>query len=122
MKIIVIKFGGTSVGSIDRIKKVTKIIISYVKRKYRVIVITSAMSGVTNELLSFVGLLCEKGDTTNIPIIDDNDVPVKIPDLNVFFDDIMDVYFQSSNEYHAEYEKIRTKRKVSGLVDYDEDK
>ena len=52
MKIIVIKFGGTSVGSIDRIKKVTKIIISYVKRKYRVIVITSAMSGVTNELLS----------------------------------------------------------------------
>ena len=77
---------------------------------------------VTNESLSFVGLLCEKGDTTNIPIIDDNDVPVKIPDLNVFFDDIMDVYFQSSNEYHAEYEKIRTKRKVSGLVDYDEDK
>ncbi len=52
MKIIVIKFGGTSVGSLDRIKKVTKIIISYVKRKYRVIVITSAMSGVTNELLS----------------------------------------------------------------------
>ena len=51
MKIIVIKFGGTSVGSLDRIKKVTKIIISYVKRKYRVIVITSAMSGVTNELL-----------------------------------------------------------------------
>jgi len=34
----------------------------------------------------------------------------------------MDVYFQSSNEYHTEYEKIRTKRKVSGLVDYDEDK
>ena len=77
---------------------------------------------VTKELLSFVGLLCVKGDTTNIPIIDDNDVPVRIPDLNVFFDDIMDVYFQSSNEYHTEYEKIRTKRKVSGLVDYDEDK
>ena len=52
MKIIVIKFGGTSVGSLLRIKKVTNIIISYIKRKYRVIVISSAMSGVTNELLS----------------------------------------------------------------------
>ena len=52
MKIIVIKFGGTSVGSLVRIKKVTNIIISYIKRKYRVIVISSAMSGVTNELLS----------------------------------------------------------------------
>ncbi len=52
MKIIVIKFGGTSVGSLVRIKKVANIIISYIKRKYRVIVISSAMSGVTNELLS----------------------------------------------------------------------
>ena len=51
MKIIVIKFGGTSVGSLNRIKKVTNIIISYIKRKYKVIVISSAMGGVTNELL-----------------------------------------------------------------------
>ena len=52
MKIIVLKFGGTSVGSISRIKKVSKIIISYLKRKYKVIVVSSAMSGVTNELIS----------------------------------------------------------------------
>ena len=52
MKIIVIKFGGTSVGSLIRIKKVSNIIISYIKRKYKVRVISSAMSGVTNELLS----------------------------------------------------------------------
>ncbi len=51
MKIIVLKFGGTSVGSIEKIKKVSKIIISYVKKKYKVIVVSSAMSGVTNELL-----------------------------------------------------------------------
>ena len=51
MKVIVLKFGGTSVGTIDRIKKVAKIIISYAKKKYKVIVISSAMSGVTNDLL-----------------------------------------------------------------------
>ena len=51
MKIIVLKFGGTSVGTLDRIVKISKIIISYIKKKYKVIVVTSAMSGVTNELI-----------------------------------------------------------------------
>ena len=51
MKIIVLKFGGTSVGSLEKIIKVSKIIISYIKKKYKVIVVSSAMSGVTNELL-----------------------------------------------------------------------
>ena len=52
MKIIVLKFGGTSVGSLKKIKNVARIIISYVKKKYKVIVVSSAMGGVTNELLS----------------------------------------------------------------------
>jgi len=51
MKIIVLKFGGTSVGSLKKIQKVASIIASYVKKKYKVIVVSSAMSGVTNELL-----------------------------------------------------------------------
>ena len=51
MKIVVLKFGGTSVGTIKKIKKVAEIIASYKKKKYRVIVVSSAMSGVTNELI-----------------------------------------------------------------------
>ena len=51
MKIIVLKFGGTSVGSLKKIEKVAKIIISYTKKNFKVIVVSSAMSGVTNQLL-----------------------------------------------------------------------
>ena len=51
MKIIVLKFGGTSVGTVDRIKKVANIIVSYIKKNYKVIVVSSAMSGVTNDLV-----------------------------------------------------------------------
>ena len=51
MKIVVLKFGGTSVGTIKKIKKVAEIIASYKKKKYNVIVVSSAMSGVTNELI-----------------------------------------------------------------------
>ncbi len=52
MKIIVLKFGGTSVGSIEKIKKVAKIIGNYIKKKYRVVVVSSAMSGTTNDLIN----------------------------------------------------------------------
>ena len=51
MKIVVLKFGGTSVGTTEKIKKVADIIISYRKKNYKVIVISSAMSGATNDLI-----------------------------------------------------------------------
>ena len=51
MKIVVLKFGGTSVGTIKKIKKVAEIIKNFKKKKFKVIVISSAMSGVTNEFI-----------------------------------------------------------------------
>ena len=51
MEIVVLKFGGTSVGTVSRIKKVAQIIIGYIKKKYKVIVVSSAMSGETNKLV-----------------------------------------------------------------------
>ena len=52
MKIVVLKFGGTSVGTVNRIKKVANIIASYARKRFKVIVISSAMSGVTNDLIN----------------------------------------------------------------------
>jgi len=51
MKIVVLKFGGTSVGTIEKIKRVTDIIIEHIKKKNKIIVVSSAMSGVTNDLI-----------------------------------------------------------------------
>ena len=51
MKLVVLKFGGTSVGTVKKIKKVADIIADYRKKKYKIIVVSSAMSGVTNELI-----------------------------------------------------------------------
>jgi aspartate kinase len=52
MKIIVLKFGGTSVGDLNRIKNVARIIGSYKRKKLKVIVVSSAMSGTTNDLIN----------------------------------------------------------------------
>jgi aspartate kinase len=48
---IVIKFGGTSVGSIDRIIAAAKIIKKKLNKNNKIIVVVSAMAGKTNELV-----------------------------------------------------------------------
>jgi aspartate kinase len=62
MKTVVLKFGGTSVANIDRIKKVCKIIASYKKKRKKVLVISSAMSGVTNKLVKKSQLISNNFD------------------------------------------------------------
>ncbi len=54
MPILVMKFGGTSVASPDRIRRAAKRVGREVAVGYEVIVIVSAMSGKTNELVSWV--------------------------------------------------------------------
>jgi len=49
--LVVQKFGGTSVGSIDRIRNVARRALAAQKRGHKVVVIVSAMSGETNRLL-----------------------------------------------------------------------
>ena len=51
MKKIVIKFGGTSVGSIEKIINAAKIVKDRHSKGEQVIVVVSAMSGVTNDLI-----------------------------------------------------------------------
>ena len=53
MKIVVIKFGGTSLANIDRIKNAASII-SKNYQGYKVVVVLSAMSGVTNNLQAMI--------------------------------------------------------------------
>ncbi len=53
MALIVQKFGGTSVGDIARIKNVARKVKAELDKKNQVIVVVSAMSGVTNQLVDY---------------------------------------------------------------------
>ena len=54
MPLLVMKFGGTSVADLDRIRNAAAKVKTEVERGYDVIVIVSAMSGKTNELVGWV--------------------------------------------------------------------
>ena len=51
MALIVQKYGGTSVGSIERIEVVADKVLSYKQQGHDVVVVVSAMSGETNRLV-----------------------------------------------------------------------
>ena len=55
MPVLVMKFGGTSVATLDRIRRAAKRVGVEVAKGYDVIVIVSAMAGKTNELVGWVG-------------------------------------------------------------------
>ncbi len=53
MKLVVMKFGGTSVGSIDKINNVANIVEKQLNDK-KLIIVLSAMSGVTNKMQEYI--------------------------------------------------------------------
>ena len=54
MKLVVLKFGGTSVANVSLIKKIASKVKKEVNKDYKVIVVVSAMAGVTNNLIDLV--------------------------------------------------------------------
>ncbi len=65
MKKIVMKFGGTSVGTGENIRRVADLVTNYAKNDCKVAVVVSALAGVTNNLIE-VACQAKKSDEKNI--------------------------------------------------------
>jgi len=52
MKLLVVKFGGTSVGSLERIYNSAKRVVEKLREGYKVVVVSSAMAGETDRLIN----------------------------------------------------------------------
>lgn len=66
MSITVLKFGGTSVSNVTNINKVADIIAEYKLKQNKIIVIVSAMSGSTNQLVSLCKDVCNNLATSEM--------------------------------------------------------
>ena len=69
MKRLVLKFGGTSVGSIEKIKKVAKIIKKKFSEGNEIIVVVSAMSGTTDELKAKSASISNNFDNKELDVL-----------------------------------------------------
>ena len=65
----VLKFGGTSVGSIERIKHIANIIKNENSQNNEIIVVVSAMAGKTNELIGYSNSISENFDKRELDVL-----------------------------------------------------
>ena len=75
---------------------------------------------VSQELITFVNTLIEKEYSDSV-LIDNYENPIHIEVLSAFLDELLSRYFEVTNDYHAEYVKLRKARKVHKLIDIDLD-
>ena len=69
MKRLVLKFGGTSVGTIEQIKKVANIVKNRHQEGDEIIVIVSAMSGTTNDLKEKSNLISKNFESKELDVL-----------------------------------------------------
>jgi hypothetical protein len=72
---------------------------------------------IDRSLLTFVQLLIDQGRIENVPLIDTNDNPILIDNLEKFKTEIFDRYFSATYRYLESYNKLKKSRSVEKLVD-----
>tara|TARA_B100001093_G_C26784013_1_gene995856 strand:- start:1375 stop:1746 length:372 start_codon:yes stop_codon:yes gene_type:complete len=70
---------------------------------------------IDRELITFVKILIDDKHTDAV-LLDIYNHPIAI-DLQNFYAEIMSRYFEVTNDYYVEYEKIRKARNVSSVLD-----
>lgn len=89
-----------------------------IKLKYEQSIIYAAGGGLFKaeaSLISFVSTLVDRGINETV-IIDVNNNPIYIEDLETFLSDILDLYAKASNIYLQEYKKIQSARKIAPMI------
>ncbi len=69
MSLIVHKYGGTSVGSVDRIKNVARRVAKWQRAGHQVVVVVSAMSGETNRLIDLARQIQAEPDPRELDVV-----------------------------------------------------
>ena len=89
MNIVVLKFGGTSVADVPQIKKISYKIKSEVDQGNKVIVVVSAMSGVTNNLVELVKSTSELASYSEYDVVLSTGEQITSALLTIALNDLM---------------------------------
>ncbi len=74
---------------------------------------------IDRSLINFCKLLLDENQTQAV-LLDIYQNPIMI-DVKGFYEEILSRYFEVTNDYYAEYEKLRKSRKVHKVLDLNEE-
>ena len=68
-------------------------------------------------LIAYVQMLVDQGRVDGVPLIDSNDTPILIANLEEFRDEILDRYYTATLEFYEQYQELKKSRSVEKLLD-----
>lgn len=68
-------------------------------------------------LLSFIEMLLTKGRVNGVVLLDTNENPILIEDLEAFKDECFNRYFEATNEYFEQDQNLKKSRSVEKLLE-----
>jgi hypothetical protein len=71
---------------------------------------------ITRDLMCFLELL-ERKNYKDVTLLDDNNLPIEIPDVSEFLSEVTRRYLSVTKDYLDEYKEIRKARNVKTIVD-----
>jgi hypothetical protein len=79
--------------------------------------INGATFKITYELISFVKVLVDLGNKSDVVLIDSNNFPVLIDDVEIFLNSLVEKYLETVTTYADKFNQIKVKRKIADIVD-----
>ena len=75
---------------------------------------------IDRELITFVKIILDSKRSTLV-LLDQNNNPIEIVNIQEFYDEIVDRYFQATNFYHSEYTKLQEMRSSIDILSFFKD-
>ncbi len=70
-----------------------------------------------NETIVYVKTLKELTKEKQLVILDTNQTPILILDIEKFLESLLDKHFQANNAYYSKFEKLKTNRNIKNILD-----
>ncbi|KAG0191984.1 hypothetical protein DFQ28_010510 [Apophysomyces sp. BC1034] len=118
MALIVHKYGGTSMGSVERIRSVAKRVAKWHKAGHRLIVVPSAMSGETNRLLALAKEISAQPNPRELDMIASTGEQVSVGLLSIaLHEQGVDAVSYAGWQVAVRTDSAFTKARISGIDD-----
>tara|TARA_Y200000002_G_scaffold160176_1_gene132316 strand:+ start:511 stop:858 length:348 start_codon:yes stop_codon:yes gene_type:complete len=70
---------------------------------------------VNRDIINFCHTLIQNGQKSAI-LLDDNNTPIEVKELEDFLDEILSIYSKNMNEYLQKFNEIKKNRSVEGIL------
>ena len=118
MALIVHKYGGTSMGSVERIKNVAKRVAKWHQAGHKLVVVPSAMSGETNRLLGMAREISPQADPRELDMIASTGEQVSVGLLAIALKDLgVDAVSYAGWQVPIKTDSAFTKARISSIDD-----